>query len=1023
MLQDNAVIQEFMEEVKSYIAPLTKGIETLIQSPDKKDALEEIHRLTHIVKGASSMIGLNGLSHMASQMEKMVEDALAGKFTITHDALQLMQTTVDHFNSYASELFQGSVDITGLLTETVFKYRRLRGLPQEDDQEMLRPLLESISANEERVLRTELFGESPAPQDLDTVLQDTILAPPADISLDFDDAAMDFQNMEEFYVEAEKAMADIPSEIMEELPSETAAVEEKNSTGDEDFDAELIEGFNLEAEEHLEEIGRTLNTLSSQITEPVAITSDQRELLRLVRRSVHTLKGASAVVGFKNIAAWAHDIEDLLDWLYEEAKDITPETIALLNEASDLLAQITASPTDADLSKTNGLKEQFSAIMANQATKQEKETTDIQPIEVEDLDITEPQKTEKPLVDLLPKPSRTLRVDIDKIDDLVNLAGELIIALSSFDREMDTYANTVNELDLSRGRVKGIARDLEVGYEVKAIQRLSQTPFSNYAFGNTALNTAEFDGFDSLELDRYSEFNLIIRSLNETSVDINAINTQLANLHSDFDSYLTRQRVLLSELQNKLMLVRMVPMSTISNRMHQTVRDAAKRLKKKVALEIEGEHIELDRLLWSKLNDPLMHLLRNAVDHGIEPPSVREKLGKESLSVLKLSAAREGNQVVIRVKDDGNGLDYNAIREKAQAKGISDNVKAMTDNELKALIFRPGFTTQKNISQISGRGVGLDVVKTGLNDLKGTIHVTSSPGSGMQFTLRIPLTLAVVRALLFTVGGRTFAFPLNEISELMRVSEEDIIHSPDLAIKKDNEIIPLTSLARHLNIDAQNDDSPEKTSSLVLIVEPEGHRHGLMFDSIVGQKEIVIKNLGPHLRHVIGISGATIMGDGSVIPILNINELLGFAFVEQEKPTRSEKNIVTESTEILVVDDSVSVRTVVSKLMENQGWRTRTAKDGVDALEQVREKLPDLIVLDIEMPRMNGFEFLSSFRSLPDCENIPVLMLSSRTSTKHRDKAMELGASGFIVKPYKNNEFVQAVKEHLQGTILYSREE
>ncbi len=460
------------------------------------------------------------------------------------------------------------------------------------------------------------------------------------------------------------------------------------------------------------------------------------------------------------------------------------------------------------------------------------------------------------------------------------------------------------------------------------------------------------------------------------------------------------------------MRVRMTPISIITNKLHRTVREVAGNLNKKVKLVVTGEDIELDKLIWEKIADPLMHLLRNAVDHGVESQDLRLSLGKPSVATIKLEASREGNQVVIRIADDGAGLDYAAIQATVRKMRLSDRVDELSADELSQFIFYPGFSTRQEISEISGRGVGMDVVKENIQNLKGIIRVASEKGQGTKFTIRIPLTLAAVQALLFTVGGQTYAVALNEIGEIIRLDPENILGPNQDALRINDEVLPLFHMADLLSAEKRDADSvPSGDYPIALVVETGGRRGTLVIDTLVGQKEIVIKSLGSHLRYVKGVSGATIMGDGSVIPILNLDELL-WSQTKMLKETHTDKELILERPlNIMVVDDSVSIRQVVSRLMEDQGWKVLTAKDGIDALERLSESRPDLIVLDIEMPRMNGYEFLGALKARSGFEEIPVVMLTSRTATKHRDKAKALGAKGFIVKPYNDDEFVRLIIE------------
>jgi len=523
-------------------------------------------------------------------------------------------------------------------------------------------------------------------------------------------------------------------------------------------------------------------------------------------------------------------------------------------------------------------------------------------------------------------------------------------------------------------------------------------------------------------LDRYSEFNLIIRNLMETAVDIGAIQSGLSNFHSDLDGYRNRQRLLFSELQDKLMRVRMTPMSVISQRLRRTVRETAAQLDKKVRLVIEGEHTELDRMVWEKLSDPLMHLLRNAVDHGIAQPEQRGTAGKPESGRVRISASYEGQQVVIRVTDDGAGIAYPSIREKVKQLQLTPRTDRLSNDELAEYIFYPGFSTRQNISEISGRGVGLDVVKEAIIGLNGSVRIAPAESTqGTEFVIRLPLTVAVVRALMISIDNHSIAVPLGDVKEILRVTPEQCTEQPEPSIKIGHELLPLHYLSSMFD--------PEKivpwkdastTSFTTLIVDNGEWRGAVVVDRLLGQKEIVVKHLGSHLGTVRGVAGATIMGAGTVVPIINVFELFrstsaSNADIPKELEADFGADIDGDRLDILIVDDSVSIRQVVSRLMRQQGWQVRTSRDGIEALEEVHRSRPDVVILDIEMPRMNGYEFLAAFRRLPDCKNTPVIMLTSRTGEKHRQKAETSGASGYVVKPYNDDEFIALVKRLTHG--------
>ena len=1005
------MITGFIEEVKSYIPSLIGGLKSLEKSPDLNEALEETHRLVHTIKGASLMVGLSGLGQIAFQMEEYLDDVISGKLRFSDDSFSVMHKTIVRFQEYCRNYLSGGVASRSMLKETAMEFRPIRGLSISEDDLPFRQLLSSVPELErpgsEEGNASENGGQT----------------------ISHDQGRMNDAYSNKNDTISSRQSAANPYEYSAE-DEEGSVVIERPVNSDTSISPELLESFYEEAGEHLDDIGRSLNVLESQVSGTSPISPALREEIRGIRRSVHTLKGAAAVIGLIDFSAYAHSLEDLLDWLYEEAQEISIEMIRVLEDSSDLLERTVANPQLAKSSKAESLRKEYRAIMHSGVSKlsacivDDTGTTDPDNMAIRDekwaADVTDSEKKEsvsdeqtlqmgtpsEPVTRI----TRTLRINTAKVDELVNLTGETIIALSAFDQKMDLFTESVNDLELARKRLRKIARDLEVSFEVKALDQLRTIPGLTVAQIGNVLQVGEFNEFDALELDRYSELNLIIRTMNECAIDVGAIHTQMSNLYSDFDGLLTRQQVILRELQDNMMRVRMTPMSIITNRLRQTVREVSGNLGKKVKLSITGEDIELDKIIWEKITDPLMHLLRNAIDHGVESPALRQACGKPSVATVKLMASRDGNQVVIRISDDGAGLNYKAIRSTALRMQLSGNINEMSDDDIAHFIFYPGFSTRQEISEVSGRGVGMDVVKENIRKLKGVIQVASDEGRGTQFTIRIPLTLATIRALLFTASGQTFAIGLNEISEVIHPDPDSVTGSNQDSLRLKDEILPLYHMNELLMKDSRQDgSSPLKESPVALVVETGGKRAVLVADTLVGHREIVIKNLGTHLGQVKGISGATVLGDGRVVPILNVEELLGSQTAVIESSGSDHYASSENPLEIMVVDDSVSIRQVVSRVMENQGWKVQTAKDGLDALEKLTQCRPNLIVLDIEMPRMNGYEFLRNIRARPVYEDTPVVMLTSRTAEKHREKAIALGADGFVIKPFNDNELVRLI--------------
>jgi chemosensory pili system protein ChpA (sensor histidine kinase/response regulator) len=479
-----------------------------------------------------------------------------------------------------------------------------------------------------------------------------------------------------------------------------------------------------------------------------------------------------------------------------------------------------------------------------------------------------------------------------------------------------------------------------------------------------------------------------------------------------------------------MMEVRLVPIATLAARLYRAVRGVAQRRSRKVELVIEGETVEIDKMLLEEITDPLLHLVRNAADHGIESPQDRAARGKPATGTVRLSAAREGNEAVIRVSDDGAGIDLDRVLDKALARGVIRQRDTLTRSQILDLIFLPGFSTSPTINDISGRGVGLDVVRTNVRRLKGTIDIDSTPGVGTTFTIRLPIMLAVTRALLIRTGVQTFAIPLPVVEQVAFFRKELVTSvGGNELLDLGGGTYPVVYLSRALGLADSSDTL--STGARALIVGNADRRIALVVDELVGQQEIVVKQLGRHLQSVAGVAGATILGNGQVVLILNVLDLIGDRRVRLTGAhpatlARSPELGVTTPQSLrpigaargaegprvaMVVDDSLSVRRVLTRTLERDGWQVIGAKDGVEALEMLAWANPRVMVLDIEMPRMDGYELTSLIRNHPDHHDLPIAMLTSRAGDKHRRKAEGLGVSAYLVKPFEEGELLRTVRE------------
>ena len=590
------------------------------------------------------------------------------------------------------------------------------------------------------------------------------------------------------------------------------------------------------------------------------------------------------------------------------------------------------------------------------------------------------------------------RVDADLLDTMLNNAGEVSIFRARLDQQVNSIDFNLAELARTVTRLKEQLRGLEIETEAQVLHRHQDIE-------------PRRDDFDPLELDRYSALQQFSRALAETSSDVASIQGLLETLTREAQSLLTQQARVITELQNSLMRTRMVPFQRHVQRLTRLVRQAANDTGKRAELAVQGAAAELDRQMLERMIAPLEHMLRNSVVHGIEPPDRRTQLGKPDVGRISISLERDGAEIVVVVADDGAGINVKLIREKAIALGLIDAHAKLTDEEAVQLILEPGFSTAGHLTQAAGRGVGMDVVATEVKKLGGGLFIDSTYGKGSRFTIRLPFTLAISQALIVRVAEETYALPLATVEGVVRLPRNIVARH----LGKDAPLFEyggqkyrFQHLGSFVGLGATRLPDADISMSVVLIRAGE-HSTALVTDELVGSREIVVKSLGPQISAIRGIAGATILGDGRIVLILDMGSL-----VRSEWRARPTETVVLDQrdrrTFALVVDDSITVRRVTQRLLERNGMRVLTAKDGVDAVSLLQENLPDIILLDIEMPRMDGYEVAAHVRNDPRLKQIPIVMITSRVSEKHRARAIELGVDDYLGKPYQESQLLDAIE-------------
>ena len=588
------------------------------------------------------------------------------------------------------------------------------------------------------------------------------------------------------------------------------------------------------------------------------------------------------------------------------------------------------------------------------------------------------------------------------LDRLVNEAGEVSISRAKLDNELTGLRQSLADLTENVNRLRTQLRELEIQAETTISARIAQTREHERKF-------------DPLEFDRYTRFQELTRMMAESVNDVATVQQNASRNLDEAAQDLLRQGQVLRELQQNLMRVRMVQFGSISDRMFRVVRQAAKDAGKRVNLDLRGAGVEVDRGVLERMAGPIEHLLRNAVAHGIEPVAVRQAAGKPDTGEISVEVRQEGNEIGLTFSDDGGGLDVERIRARAEAAGLVATGAQLSDRELTDLIFAPGFTTADKVTELYGRGVGMDVVRAETVALGGRIETESRPGAGTRFTVRLPLTLAIAQVVLVSAGALRYAVPSSSVEQVLQFKPQTLAAAYAQGhVEWQGAKVPMFYLGAL--VDSPDANPAAQHYSPVVVVRSGNQRIALHVDEVTRNQEVVVKNVGPQVAQVRGVSGATVMGNGDIVlivnPVLLAQSAAGSAIdlLSLASGVRNATRLQLP-TSVMVVDDSLTVRKATQRLLTREGYHVALAKDGVDALRQLQDGVPDIMLVDIEMPRMDGFDLTRNVRADERYRHVPIVMITSRTADKHRDYALSLGVDAYMGKPYAEDELLSTIAD------------
>ena len=788
------------------------------------------------------------------------------------------------------------------------------------------------------------------------------------------------------------------------VPEEAAVVSEPRSLRPmTELDQELAQVFQAEAAEVLDSSDILLRRLRGE--------PDSVELLNNLRREMHTLKGGSRMAGIMPVGDLAHAAESVLDALGKGAASVSSSVLDALQNALDGLHRMLADVLKGVRPAVpQTLIDELHSVLGGEAVESP------QPVLPVAVPVAAPAAPPRP-VETAPAappqvaPADSIRVSAALLNTLVNQMGESSIFRARIDQGVGAMSFNLNELEQTVTRLRRQVGNLATQAEARIQSRQDQ---------GAAAHQLEFD---PLELDRFTELQQVSRSLMEIADDLGNVGNTLSEHAREITALLDQQSKVNKEIQQGLMRTGMVRFGSIIPRLRRVVRQAAQELGKRAELLVGGEESEVDRTVLENMVAPLEHMLRNSLAHGIETPERRRTAGKSEIGTITLSLRREGAELVLELSDDGAGINFDAIRAKGEEKGLLLPGQPTTQEELIALLLRPGFSTAATVDQIAGRGVGMDVVNEAIRTMRGALLIQTERGRSTRFIIRLPFSLSVTQALLAQAGDSLFAIPLLSIELVTRLSEREFqgyLSGEQIRYQHSGRGYPIHNLGILVGSEQilPFEEAADRRPPALLFRSAEASA-ALQVEAVRGNQEIIVKPIGPQFDGVPGISGATVLGDGRVVVVLELAALVRNIGSQMQKQKESRalraarQEIRPEKLSVMVIDDSITMRKVTARILERHNMRVITAKDGLDAVAMLQTQAPDLAILDIEMPRMDGFEVLAHVRNQTLLAHLPIIMVTSRGGDKHRDRAMKLGVNDYLTKPYQEEQLLRSIRQIL----------
>ncbi|CAB1216169.1 Hpt domain-containing protein [Acinetobacter bouvetii] len=967
---DDDLLGIFLEEAEELLVGIDQDLNTWSKDQSNTASLNNLMRYLHTLKGGANMIQVTHIGLISHELESIYERVIRQQIEVTPQLISIIRLVQDDVSDRIQIIRDDHIDYSG--TESIEILRNIQEIAQGQS---------TTAASFVEVV-----------DEIETDVEIEALTEAEEVTATEDLSAVTAESMVESIAPAVESLV-----ISDPVDDEEASIR-----------AIAEETFQEEAEEILQSTDSLLKQWFEQRSD--------RSLLLQLQRAAHSLKGGARMIGNEPVAAISYQLETTFErfavhQFNSNAYDpLLQTTFAWLKQA--IFEQDYSNFDSVKLSLESIEFVDVTAQLPNRVTQSDS-LSSVKAFEFVQGDGTEPPAMmgEWDTSTQQDNSNEMIRISADLVEKMIDLSGENAINRSRIEMDLGQLGTTLNEMELAIKRLADQLRRMEGELESQIIAKHGDN--SRYA------------DFDPLEMDQYSSLNQLSKSLAESASDLVDFKTTLSEKIRDTEGLLLQQSRIQAEIQESLMRTRLVPFDRLLPRLQRIVRQTSSTLNRPAELVVQNTEGELDRNILERLVTPFEHMLRNAIDHGLEDTPLRHELQKPEVGQIVLNISRQGTDVLVSFSDDGKGIDEAKIKEKALSLGLMKADQLLEKQEILQFIFHPGFSTAKEITQISGRGVGLDVVQSEIKALGGHLSVDSELGKGTTFTIRVPTTVAVSDALMVKAGDQQFAISLAQIDRIVRIAPstlEQYFNSKEDFFKIDNTSYKL----RYLSEFVSNQPLPRLSSighslPVLLIKGNSGQTIALLVDQLIGSRaQIVVKPIGQQFSSVGVIAGATILGDGQVCLILDGQNIARQIQTTQRIKHVSDQRDLSRYNNarrlIMIVDDSVTVRKVTSRLLERQGYDVVTAKDGVDAMEQLENVKPDLMLLDIEMPRMDGFEVTNLVRHHEVHQDLPIIMITSRTGEKHRERAFSLGVTHYMGKPFQEAELLSNVESLLEAS-------